>query len=57
MPRPKRWKYFSENVAGNLHDATRFLNDYHPDWDVVVMHYVGSITIIVHRVEVFDLEE
>ncbi len=49
MPKQK-WRYHSENFNGNFHDAVDFINENHPDWDVVSLHHVTStVTIIVWR--------
>ena len=45
------WTYFSENISGNLHAATAYINTYHPEWDVVAMTSSGYNTVVVHRVE------
>lgn len=48
--RGPRWRYQSENISGNLHDAARYVTEFHPEWDVVTMHSVGGYnTVIVWR--------
>ena len=48
-------KYFSENISGNLHDATRYINAYllkeHPNAEVVTMDSDGYNSIVVWRME------
>ena len=44
-----KWEYHSESIPGSLHSATHFINDYHPEWDVVAMETVGYNTIVVWR--------
>lgn len=46
------WDYLSTNLPGNLHDAARHINEHHPDWDVVAMHFNGGHhTVVVYRIE------
>ena len=48
----KRWKYGSKNFGGNLHEVAIFLNEYHPEWDVVAIDRAGAYTVILYRVEI-----
>jgi hypothetical protein len=48
----RRWYYGSHNQPGNLHEVAAWLTEFHPEWDVVAMHYVGSLTVIVYRLEI-----
>lgn len=48
----RRWRYGSKNFGGNLHDVATFLNDHHPDWDVVAIDRAGNYTVILYRVEI-----
>lgn len=43
------WTYGSENLEGNLHDAARYINTYHPEWDVVAIESGGHYTVVVWR--------
>lgn len=47
-------RYYSEHVSGNLHDATRYLNDYvakqFPEHEVVAVSSDGYNSIVVYRV-------
>ena len=45
----KRWSYFSENLGGNLHEVASYIDEYHPEWDVVAMDFTGSGTVVVYR--------
>lgn len=49
-------KLISENVAGNLHQATNFLNKYGV-YDVVAMDSSGTYTVVVYRVTDEEYEE
>ena len=57
----RRWTYGSENVLGNVHDAARYINEKHPEWDVVFMSpdgengTPGSVTAVVYRIELDEL--
>jgi hypothetical protein len=45
-----RWRYKSENLAGNLHVAATYINEKHPEWDVVALEYNGGHhTVVVFR--------
>lgn len=48
----KHWKYGSVNLGGNLHDVARFLNEFHPAWDVICVERAGSNTVVLYRTEV-----
>lgn len=48
----KRWRYATETVSGNMHAAVAYLNERHPEWDIITMDVVGNYTIIVYRTEV-----
>jgi len=46
-----KWTYFSATIPGNWHHAVSWLNEFHPDWDVIAMDYVAcDATIIVYRI-------
>jgi hypothetical protein len=47
----RAWKYHSENLAGNFHDAAHYISSHHSDWDVVAMQFTGNYTIVVWREE------
>jgi len=51
-----KWKYISENVSGNLHDAAHYLNSYvakkYPDHEVVAMECSGFSSLVVYRVPI-----
>jgi len=47
--RGPRWRYHSENLAGNLHDAAKYISEYHPEWDVVAMDYSNHNCVVVWR--------
>ncbi len=47
-----KWAYHSENLAGNLHDATDWINKSHPEWDVITLHPIGNYTIVVYRLPI-----
>lgn len=51
-----KWKYISENVSGNLHDAAHYLNKYvalkYPDHEVVAASSSGYNSIVVYRVPI-----
>lgn len=47
-----KYRYISTNVYGNLHDAVDWINNNHPEWDVIAFHVVvpgARQTIVVHR--------
>lgn len=50
--KPRRWRYESKNIVGNLHDAAKWVSERHPEWDVVSFGNTcsSSLTIIVHRI-------
>ena len=44
------WHYSSENLTGNVHVATGWINEHHPEWDIVAMEFNGGgYTTVVHR--------
>jgi hypothetical protein len=44
-----KWKYFSTSLSGNFHSTVDYINEHHPEWDVVAMDMVGFYTIVVYR--------
>jgi len=46
-----KYVYFCENFQGNFHAAVAFINEHHPDWDVIAMQFSGNFTQIVYRRE------
>ena len=45
-----KWKYFTAMVPGDFHAAVKWLNDEHPDFDVVTMQATRpSVTLVVFR--------
>ena len=54
----KRWKYYSQNLNGNLHDSVRYLNESHPEWDIVAMSFTGGHhTVVVYRLAMMEFTE
>ncbi len=45
------WDYKSATVPGNLHDAAHYINEHHPEWDVVTIWSSGRNSVIVYRTE------
>jgi hypothetical protein len=45
-----KWIYGVETVAGNFHSAARWLNQNHPEWDVITVDVVGNYTLIFYRI-------
>lgn len=54
--KPRRWRYESKNIVGNLHDAAKWVSERHPEWDVVSFScpVSASLTIVVHRIPLLD---
>lgn len=50
----KKYRYHAETIGANLHEVVAHINTYHPDWDVVSMHYVFPITCVVYREEIIE---
>ena len=48
--RKKVTKYYSEDVNGNLHDVARYMNERHPDADLIAAHVEDHYTVIIYRV-------
>ena len=49
----KRWKYHSEYVGGNVCEAVAWINQHHPEWDVIAMKECGLLlTVVVWREEI-----
>lgn len=44
------WIYKSETLTGNVHEATEWINDHHPEWDVISVTFNGGIySTVVYR--------
>ena len=45
-----KWRYLSENIAGNLHQAAHWITEHHPEWDIVTLDFSGgNYTVVVYR--------
>ena len=45
-----KWTYHAETLPGNFHSAVAYINEHHPEWDVITMDFNGgNYTIVVYR--------
>lgn len=47
-----KWKYGTMTISGNLHTASSWLNENHPEWDILQIDVVGFYSIIFYRIQI-----
>lgn len=48
----RRWKYYTQGFGGNMHETVDWINEHHPEWDVVTINIIaGSLCIVLWREE------
>lgn len=52
-----KFRYYSENLPGNLHTAVLYIDSAHPEWDVVTLSTTGFNTVIVYRLPIEESVE
>jgi hypothetical protein len=55
----KRFEYRSENIGGNLHDVTRYMNDYaaKEGWELVTAECGGGNSVLIMKRELPSTED